>query len=502
MCIYMEEFELIIIGSGPGGYHGALRASQYGLKVALIEKELLGGTCSNVGCIPTKALQGTAVLLQEIKDKAEPFGLKIQQPVTVDFAQAVKRKNDVVNNLRDGIDGLLKRRKIPTYFGAGFIESGNHEDGFVVKITPVGNPNLTEETRIKGKYVIIATGSIPASFPHFNVDHKRILDSNDILHPDFAIVPKSIVFVGGGVIGTEFANIFASVGSKVTIMEYMETILVTEEKRVVNVLLEQFKKLGIDVQTSRNVISIENKGDHVEIKSVDAKVPRDQINTVEPEVITAEYCGICVSRKPVGDNICAPELGLKLERSKVLIDPVTLETNIKGIYAIGDVKGGMMLAHVASHDADVVVNNIAVTLGKINYPIRKPEYGMVPYTIFTYPEIGTVGQTESKLKKQGIKPLVGKFSYSSLGKAQCIGNAEGFLEVIVDPETDLILGATCVGHSASELISELSVAMAGKLTARELGHMVHSHPTISEMVLEAVEDVYGMAIHKAGRPKL
>ncbi len=498
----MEEFELIIIGSGPGGYHAALRASQYGIRTALIEKKLLGGVCSNWGCIPTKALQGTAILIQDISEKAKEFGVNIKEPITIDFEQAVKRKNQVTDYLRQGIEGLLKKRNVPVYYGSGFLESGNHQEGFVVRIEPSGNSQLTETIRIKGKYVIIGVGSKPATLPQFNLDHKRILDSNDILEPNFTTHPKSIIFVGGGVIGCEFANIFASIGSKVTILEYMDSILYMEEKRAVNMLLEKFKKLNISVETSKNVISVENKGDHVEIKAVDAKIPQDKIANAETTTYEAELCVICISRKSSGEAIGAEALGIKIEKGKIVVNPDTLETDVKGIFAIGDVKGGMMLAHVASHEADVVVNNIGVALGKLKYPIRKPDYSAVPYTIFTYPEIAGVGISESKARKLGKKPLVGRFYYSSLGKAQCVGSTEGFLELAVDPDTDMILGAVCVGHSAPELISEIAVAIVNKINARELAHVIHSHPTISEMVLEAVEDVYGMAIHKIGRPKL
>ncbi|NMC07423.1 MAG: dihydrolipoyl dehydrogenase [Candidatus Lokiarchaeota archaeon] len=492
-----DIFDLIIIGSGPGGYYSALRAAQYGAKVALVEKQNLGGTCSNWGCIPTKALYASAKMLEDMKEKAELAGVKCEGNIVADFSAAANRKNEVVKALVDGIAGLLKTRKIPLYWGTGKVEGGSIDSSFDVSVTGKdGN-----KVHIKGKRVIIATGSTPALIPAFNIDHKKILTSDDILHPDFKSLPKSMIIIGGGVIGCEFANIFARFGVKITILEYLDTILATEEQPIIRELKKKFESIGIDIFTSQNVLKVEATEAGVKATTVPATTPKDMIDATEKTIYEAEMCLVSIGRAKVSQNLGLEQLGVKIEKGQILINQDTCETNKKGVYAIGDVTGVFMLAHVASHQGDIAVANALASIGGFNVKPRFANYNIIPYTIFTSPNIGSVGLREKAAKDKRGAINVGRFFYASLGKAKCMGEEDGFMMVIADASTDEILGATCIGAEAPELISEITVAMHHEITAHELGEVVHSHPTISEMVLETVEDVHGMAIHKVGRRK-
>nr|MDO8085314.1 dihydrolipoyl dehydrogenase [Candidatus Sigynarchaeum springense] len=497
MAANSEIFDLIIIGSGPGGYHAALRAGQFGAKVALIEKQNLGGTCSNWGCIPTKALYASAKLLEDVQEKAASAGVIIDGKVKADFTVAVNRKNDVVKSLVDGIAGLLKTRKIPVFWGSGKIEGGSIDKGFDVSVTAKDGT----KTMLKGKRVIVATGSTPALIPAFNIDHKKILTSDDILHPDFKTLPKTMIVIGGGVIGCEFANIFARFGVKVTILEFLDTILATEEQSIIRELKKKFDAQGIAVFTGVNVLKIETTETGVKATTVPASTPKDAIEKTEKIVHEAELCLVSIGRAKVSANLGLEQLGVKVERSQVMINKGTCETDVKGIYAIGDVTGVFMLAHVASHQGDIAVANALASIGGFDVKPRTANYDVIPYTIFTSPNIGSVGLREKTAKDKHGSVNVGRFFYASLGKAKCMGEEEGFMMIVANASTDEIVGATCIGAEAPELISEITVAMHHKIKAHELGEVVHSHPTISEMVLETVEDVHGMAIHKVGRRK-
>jgi dihydrolipoamide dehydrogenase len=495
-----DIYDLIVIGAGPGGYHSALRAAQYGAEVAIIEREHLGGTCTNYGCIPTKALYTSSLLLEEIQEKAESLGINIDGEVNVDFGKMVDRKNQVVQELRAGIEGLLNVRKISILHGFGRIEGGNITDGFTVSYT---NEEEVKQN-IKGKRVLIATGSTPMLIPAFNIDHDRILTSDDILSPDFKTVPKSLLIIGAGVIGCEFANIFSRIGVKVTMLEYLPTMLATEEKLVIKELKKKFAKMGIEVNTNRNVLNVETTADGIKATTCDASVPRDQTESAEKSIFEAEYCLVSIGRAKLSSNIGFVEMGGKTERSAIVVNKDTMESSIEGVYAIGDVNdSGMMLAHVASYEGDIAISNLLSSIGGFDIKPRTTDYTVVPYTIFTNPEIGSVGirekQAKALAKEKGTKVYTGRFMYSSLGKAKCMAAEEGFLMITADKETGKILGASCIGHEAPELISEIALAMKNGITAQQIGHTIHSHPTISEMVLEAAEDVFGMAIHKAAR---
>ncbi|MGV9198976.1 MAG: dihydrolipoyl dehydrogenase [Promethearchaeia archaeon] len=489
-----DIYDIAIIGAGPGGYHSAVRAAQYGAKVALIEKAKLGGTCLNWGCIPTKALYASAHMIQRLEKHGKEFGVECDN-LKVNFEKAVERKNEVVKELVEGIGGLQKAWDNDVYYGHGKITGGNESDGY--EITVEGEETAT----VKAMRVIIATGSSPAMIPAFNIDHDRILTSDDILDPEFTVVPDKLLVIGAGVIGCEFANIFRTFGSEVECLEYLPSAIATEERLVVRELMKRFKELGIEVHTSQNVLSVENTGSGVKATTCSADVPRDEVEDAEKNVYEADYCLVSIGRAKESKDLGLEGLGIETERGAINVDKDTLESSAKGIYAIGDVTGGVMLAHVASYEGDVAVANALASLDK-DFPVepKTTDYSVVPATIFTDPNIGSVGMTRSEAREKGIKTLMGRFPFSALGKAKCMGEEEGFLMILADKETNKILGASCIGAEAPELISEISLAMEHDLTVHDIGSVIHSHPTISEMVLEGAEDVVGKAIHKKGRP--
>ncbi len=492
-----DIFDLIIIGSGPGGYHSSLRAASYNAKIALIEKEeRLGGTCSNWGCIPTKALYSSAKLIADIRENSDKFGIHLRDGFDLDFKQANARKNKVVAQLTDGIAQLCKAKKVEVFHGFGKLIDGNINEGFNVSIQSEGNEQV-----IKGKRVILATGSAPASIPTFNIDHKYILDSNDILHPNFDEIPKSLLIIGGGVIGCEFANIFAEFGCKVTILEYLPSILATEEPMIVKMVKKRLEEAGIEINVSRNVMTIEHTSQGVRALTCDAKIPRDQVESAEKKEFLAEKCLVSIGRKKISEGLNIENFGVETERGAIKIDQQTMQTVCPGIYAIGDCTGVIMLAHYASYQGDVAVSHALDSIGGFDIKFELEENKVVPATIFTHPNIGSVGLTRNEAKKKYKKVLMGRFSYQSSGKALCMGAEEGIMIVLVDQETDLVVGASCYGEGAPELISEIAVAMQNGLTAHNIANTIHSHPTISEIALEATEDAHGMAIHKAGRRK-
>jgi len=485
-------YDLAIIGAGPGGYHAAIRAAQYGAKVALIEKNKLGGTCLHRGCIPTKVLLASAHFIEKIQE-AEEFGVEIKDFRT-DFSKVVERKNKILNELGKGIADLQKGWKNDVYIGHGKILGGNFEAGFEIFIQGDNNEKI-----ILAKRVIIATGSTPALIPNFNVDHKRILTSDDILDPNFKTIPMRLLIIGAGVIGCEFADIFANFGSEVTILEYLPTPITNEEPIIIKQLQKKFESMGVEIYTSQNVLSVESTGSGVKATTCSATVPRDKLKSAEKSTFEADLCLISIGRTKVSVNLGLEELGIDTRRGAIEVDPSTLETAVQGIYAIGDVNGGLRLAHVASYEGDIAVANALSSIGKFQVGPKRTNYRVIPSTIFTSPNIGSVGLKRKQAKEFGIDVLVGQFPYSSLGKAKCMGE-EGLLIILADKHTLQIVGASCIGEGASELIAEITLAMQHGLTCEDIAHTVHSHPTLSEMVLEAAETAIGRAIHKKGRP--
>ncbi|MFX0021810.1 MAG: dihydrolipoyl dehydrogenase [Candidatus Hermodarchaeota archaeon] len=486
-------YDIIIVGAGPGGYHAAIRAAQYDAKIALIEKENVGGTCLNRGCIPTKALYSSAKLIENIKRNAKNFGVDIDGEIKPNFNNAVERKNNVVKELISGIEVLIKQRKIDLFYGVGKIISGSIDEGFIIEIEG-------ESTKqIIGKRIIIATGSRPTLLPSFNIDHKYILTSDDILVKDFQLIPKNLLIIGGGVIGCEFANIFSRFGSKVTILEYLPTILAIEEPLVVRELKKKFNVMGIEIVENRNILNIEVNDSKIRAITCKSSIPQDDTASAEKFYYEADLCLVSVGRKANIEELGLENTKIETYQGKIKVNPFTLESDERGIYAIGDVTGGVMLAHVASYEGDIAVFNALSSIGNFDtYPVVT-DYTVIPASIFTSFEIGSVGYKSKFLEDRGVKIRTGRFGYATSGKAKCMGEDEGFLMIITDEETDDILGASCIGVASSELIAEIALAMKNGLTIHDITNTVHSHPTLSEIVLEAAEDVYGLSIHRARR---
>jgi len=488
-----ELYDIAIIGAGPGGYHAAIRAAQYDAKVALIEKEKVGGTCLNRGCIPTKALFSSSKLIENIDRHAKSFGVDILGEIKPNFKNAVGRKNLIVKDLISGIEALIKQRKIDLFYGSGRIVEGSKNSNFLIEV------KNKDTKQIRAKRIIIATGSRPALISSFNIDHEFILTSDEVLAENFIKVPNSILIIGGGVIGCEFANIFRRFGSNVTILEYLPSIIAIEEPLIVRELKKKLNIMGIKIFENTNILRIEKINSKVRAIACNSKLTPEEIDAAEKQIYEADLCLVSIGRKP-----CIEDLGL--ENTKIItnkrgisVNINTLETNEEGIYAIGDVTGGVMLAHVASYEGDIAVFNALSSIGGFEtFPVVA-DYSVIPASIFTAFEIGSVGYKSKFLEDRGIKIRTGKFGYASSGKAKCMGEDEGFLMIITDENTDDILGASCIGVSAPELIAEIALAMKNGLNIHDITNTVHSHPTLSEMVLEAAEDVYGLSIHRARR---
>ena len=463
----MREFDVVIIGAGPGGYVSAIRAAQLGAKVAVIERNKIGGTCLNWGCIPTKALYYSAKALEAAKH-ASDFGVNVGE-VSFDLEKAVERKDGVVKKLVGGIEQLLKGNKVEVIRGDGFVEAAG-------KVS-VKKADGTEELSCKS--IIIATGSEPALIPAFNIDRKNVLTSTEML--DIKKVPASLLVIGGGVMGCEFASMFSSFGSSVIIVELLPTILSTEDKMVSRVVAKRYKETGVQVLTEVQVESVKAEDGQVKTTLKDGR-----------EFIT-EKVMVAIGRSFNSVGIGLDKLGVAIEKGRVAVDD-RMETSVKGIYAIGDVTGKMLLAHVASVQGIVAANN---AMGKD----ARMDYSVIPAGIFTDPEIASVGMREKEADEKGINVAVGRFPYAASGKALGMGETEGFVQIISDPATDKVLGCSIVGAHATDLIGEVALAMKTGATVKDIAETIHAHPTLPEIVMEAAEDVHGMAIHKIGRKK-
>lgn len=446
-----QIFDVIVIGAGPGGYVAAIKASQLGKKVALIEKQYMGGTCLNVGCIPSKALLAGADVLQTVLS-AKEFGIEIEN-ISVDYNSLKERKDTVVGKIRKSLEGLLVSNGIT-------IIRGKAEFTSPYEIKVMGeNPQF-----LGSEQIIIATGSEPLDIASFPCDHKKIFNSTSIL--ELTQLPSSIAIVGGGYIGCEFASLFARFGVKVTILEALDSIVSLQGKSVSEALSRAFTKQGIDIKTGVSVEKIDTGGDGV------------CIHLKGGANLNADIALVSIGRKIASDSLCLEKAGLKTgPKGEIVVDD-QLRTSVKGIYAIGDVTGKYMLAHVASHQAIVAATNAC---GKQAFM----HYEAVPAVIFTHPEIATVGLTLEQATQAGYEASVGKFPFQALGKAIAIGDTDGFAQVIIEKKTGRILGAQVVGKDASVLIAEIAIAISSELTIENIIDTIHAHPTLAELWLEA-----------------
>lgn len=446
-----KKFDDAIIGAGPGGYVAAIKLAQNGRKVALIEKHYLGGTCLNVGCIPTKTLLANAEVMHKIH-MAEEYGI-VTGPVTFDFLKMKTRKDHVIEKLRSGLVELFKANGISVFEGTGEFLSPK-------ELKVIGKDNALLEV----ENVIIATGSKPMDIPAFPCDHKKVLDSSSIL--ELTKLPKSLAIIGGGYIGCEFASLYAEFGVQVTIFEALPSILTPQGKTVGDALTESFTKKGIDIRTNMLVESIDRSKKEV------------IINLKDTEPFQAELALVSVGRHIYTQGLKLEKTGVSTGKKGEILVNEKLQTNIPGIYAIGDVTGRFLLAHVASHQGIIAAENI---LGKET----QMHYNAVPAVIFTNPEIAMVGMTLEKAKEAGYKATAGKFPFQALGKSIATIETEGFAEIITDKDTGQILGAQVIGHDASSLIAEMTLAINNELTRDCIADTIHAHPTVPEAWLEA-----------------
>ena len=466
-----EQFDVTIIGSGPGGYVAAVRAGQLGLKVAIIEKEKdarLGGTCGLRGCIPTKALLNAAHLYQKA-GHFEDFGLKVKE-LGYDWTGVQKYKSDVVSKNSAGVTYLMKKNKATVYNGFG-------------KIVGKGKVEVTladgKKETIESKNIIIATGSVVRPIPGFETDGKQVVNSDHIL--ELPSVPKSMVVMGSGAVGVEFASVYARFGCDTTVIELLDRIVPIEDADVSKELARAFKKQGIKTEVGIKLDKMEKSKKGVKVSGKNAK--GDAVS------FEAEVLLVAVGRMPYIEN-------LGLENTKVVVNPRgTLkvneycETDEPNVYAIGDVIDTAWLAHLASKEGIMVVEKIA---GKKVEPIKQ---NLVPNCTYCDPEVASVGLTEAKAKELGYDVKVGKFPMSASGKARILGETDGFVKIVSEKKYDEVLGVHIIGAHATELLAEACVAMALETTADELGRVIHAHPTVSETVMEAAEGVHDLAIH-------
>lgn len=446
-----QYYDLIVIGAGTGGYVAAIKAAQMGKKVALIEKGDLGGTCLNVGCIPTKTMIANAQVLEKIKHAAD-FGITTGS-ISIDYAKMKERKDGVITKIRKGLEGLIRSNGIT-------IVKGTAQFTGPKELKVKGQDNVM----MQGENIIIASGSEPMDIPAFPCDHQKIFNSTSIL--ELTQLPKTLAIIGGGYIGCEFASLYAELGVKVILLEALPSIVALQGKAISDTLTAAFKKQGIDVQTN------------VMVEGVDKHAKGVTIRLKEKGSIEADAVLVAIGRKVVSQGMALENAGVVVSDRGAIAVNDKMETNVPGIYAVGDVTGKVMLAHVASHQGLVAAINAAGGEAVMHY-------NAVPAVIFTLPEIAMVGLTQEQAIEQGYAAAIGKFPFQVLGKSVATMDTDGFAQVIIDKKTGQILGAQVVGHEASALIAEMTLAIANELTIDCLADTIHAHPTLPEALHEA-----------------
>ena len=462
----MKQFQLVIIGSGPGGYVAAIRAGILGLQTALVEKDpFLGGTCLHRGCIPTKALLHTADLYDQIKHAADQ-GIDVEG-AALDVPRVHARKRAVVDKMAKGVRFLMKKRKIEVLQG-----HGSFVDAHTIRVAgPSG-----EET-VRAEHAIIATGSAPADLPHIKADGQTVINSDQIL--EMEEVPAALAVIGSGAVGAEFASVFASFGSKVHLIEILPRLLPLEDEDCSAQLERAFKGRGIACYTGAEVTAVTAAG---------AGARLEMKKGGEQSTLEVDRVLLAAGRRPVLDALGHERIGLELSGRYVAVDEF-MRTNVPGVYAIGDVVPTPWLAHVASKEGILAVDHIA---GQHARPI---DYGKVPNCTYSNPEVASVGMTERAAREKGLEVRVGKFPFSAIGKAQILGESAGFVKIVGDARYDEVLGVHIIGPRATELIAEATLGMNLETTVEEVAHTIHAHPTLAEAMLEAAHAVYGEPIH-------
>ena len=466
----MSQFDVTVIGSGPGGYVAAIRCAQLGLKTAIIEKyPTMGGTCLNVGCIPSKALLDSSEHFENAKHNFANHGIIIDEP-KADLARMIARKNEVVDQTTKGITFLMDKNKITVYEGVGSFESSTQ-----VKVTK----NDGSSEIIDSKYIIIATGSKPSSLPFITLDKERVITSTEAL--ELKEIPKHLVVIGGGVIGLELGSVYKRLGSEVTVVEFMDKIIPTMDGALSKELNKVLRKQGMKFMLSTAVQAVERNGDTVKVTAKDKKG--------EEVVVEGDYVLVSVGRKPYTDGLAIEKAGVDLdERGRVKTNE-HLQTNVSNIYAIGDVVAGAMLAHKASEEGVLVAEQLAGQKPHINY-------NLIPGVVYTWPEVAAVGKTEEQLKAEGVAIKVGNFPMRALGRSRASGDIDGFIKIIADEKTDEVLGVHMIGARAADMIAAAVNAMEFRASAEDIARMSHAHPTFAEAIKEAALDATGkIALH-------
>ena len=465
-------YDVIVIGSGPGGYPAAIRASQLGFKVAIIEKETLGGICLNWGCIPTKALLKSASVYESMKHSAD-YGLNAAE-VSADFGGVIKRSRGVADRMNKGIQFLMKKNKIDVIMGYGKIKAKGQ-----VEVTGAdGNKQVVE-----GKYIVIATGGRSRELPNLKQDGKKVIGYREAM--SLPEQPKSMIIVGSGAIGSEFAYFYNSMGTKVTIVEFLPRIVPVEDEDISKELEKQFKKQGIEVMTNASVESLDTTG-----AGVKASVKKQDGSTVTLEAdIVLSAVGVVANI----ENIGLEEAGVKTEKGKIIVDKYQ-QTSVPGIYAIGDCSPGQALAHVATKEGILAAEHAAYLEKKFNHVPATLDYNNIPGCTYTTPEVASVGYTEKAAKEAGYEIKVGKFPFVASGKAVAAGATDGFVKVIYDAKYGELLGCHMIGYNVTENIAEVVAARTLETTGHEVLNAVHPHPTMSEGLKEATAAAYGEAI--------
>ncbi|MCM4170815.1 dihydrolipoyl dehydrogenase [Arenibacter sp. TNZ] len=456
----MTQYDVAIIGSGPGGYVAAIRCAQLGMKTAIIEKySTLGGTCLNVGCIPSKALLDSSHHYEDAVKHFEEHGIEIPGEIKINLEKMIARKQAVVDQTSSGVKFLMDKNKIEVYEGLGSFKDATH-------VNIVKNDGKTET--IEAKNIIIATGSKPSTLPFIKLDKNRVITSTEALK--LKEIPKHLIVIGGGVIGLELGQVYKRLGAEVTVIEFMDRIIPGMDGALSKELLKVMKKQKVKFNLSHKVKSVEAKGKEVIVKAEDKKG--------EEITFTGDYCLVSVGRRPFTDGLNLEATGVKLEKNNTIAVNDHLQTNVSNIYAIGDVVRGPMLAHKAEEEGAFVAEVLAG---------QKPhiDYNLIPGVVYTWPEVAAVGKTEEQLKEAGVEYKVGQFPMRALGRARASMDLDGFVKILADKKTDEVLGVHMIGARMADVIAEAVTAMEFRASAEDISRMSHAHPTFAEAVKEA-----------------
>jgi len=464
----MNEYDVVVIGAGPGGYVAAIRSAQLGLKTAIVEKRFLGGVCLNIGCIPSKALIKNADVAHTLRKRGKEFGFSLEN-LQLDYSVAYKRSRKVSDRLVRGVGFLMKKHNIDVHMGAARLTAKD-----TIEVTPKEGETET----LKARNIIIASGSHPFTVPGVELDGEKVIEFETAIMRDK--LPESAVIIGGGAIGVEFATIWSAYDVEVTIIEMLDSLLPLEDPEVGKEVQKAYKKRGIKVMTKSKVLGVEatKDGTKVTVQSEDGE-----------ETIKADLTLVAIGFRPNSADLGLEDVGVEVSKRGYIEIDDRMETNVDGIYAIGDVTGKLLLAHVASAMGIVAAENIAgvetVTL----------DYDMMPRATYSFPQTASFGYTEAQAKEKGYDVVVGKFPFQPNGKALGLGDYQGFVKIVSDKKYGEILGAQMVGPEVSELLPELTLAQRFELTTHEISRNVHTHPTLSEAIMEAAESAQGKAIH-------